>query len=127
MRQKLALTIALAVLMAVVAGANLAAAESQQVKPAGTDTGSGQPTTPAAPPVVAPGTPIGGGVQAAPPLQGTITAPESGGAAPQIGNNSEETAPTSSGGTTSAGGAAGTPPEARLPRSARPPSGSPTS
>ena len=71
MRHKLALTIALAVLMAVVAGASLAAAESQVS--AGAGTGSGQPTTPAAPPVVAPGTPIGGGVEAAPPLQGTIT------------------------------------------------------
>ena len=109
MRHKLALTIALAVLVAVLAGAGLAGAESQVKPPAGA--GSGQPTTPAGPPVVAPGTPIGGGVQAAPPLQGTITGPpENGGAAaPEIGGTNEQTAPTTSGGTSSAGGAAGAP------------------
>jgi hypothetical protein len=109
MRHKLALTIALASLMAVVAGASLAAAESQ-VKAPGAGTGSGQPTTPAAPPVVAPGTPIGGGVEAAPPLEGTITAPaDSGGVAPQIGNDSEET-PAPTGGTAPGSGAAASPP-----------------
>ena len=114
MRHKLALTVALAILMAVVAGGSMAGAAS--TASSGTaGTGSGEPTTPASPtpPVVVPGTPIGGGgVQAAPPLSGAINAPpENGGSgAPGIGSNSEQTAPTPSGGASSGAAAApGTP------------------
>ena len=113
MRHKLALTVALAILMATVAGGSIAGAEST-AKSGTAGSGSGQPTTPTgpAPPVVAPGTPIGGGnVQPAPPLSGTINgAPGSGGAgAPEIGSNNEQTAPTPSGGTSPANPASGTP------------------
>ena len=76
MRHKLALTVALAILMATVAGGSMAGAEStaklrHRRRRLGAAHDAAEPDSP----VVVPGTPIGGGtVQAAPPSPGAINA-----------------------------------------------------
>ena len=122
MRNKLALTTALAILMAVIAGASLAAADTQDKAGAAPDSSSQGPVTapPAGGPVVVPGAGIGGGdVQVAPTIDGSIDGGAGGGGeapAPSIGGNSEQTAPTPpDGGSTAAGAAANDPSSALAP------------
>ncbi len=112
MRHKLALTTALAIFMAVTAGASLASAETQDKSGAApTSNSQSQVTTPppTGAPEVVPGATIGGGVETAPPINGSL---DGGGQAPapSIGDNSEQSAPTpvAPGGT--AGGATATSP-----------------